>query len=345
MVDIRSDVSKPCSQHASGAFGGEAVRFPSVGRPHGAQAGHDGFQWLQPPGGDVLAAEREHIEQRQCFLGFFQRCNVLEQGSALALLGNNQRLALVSELHQRLGGLIGRSSEERATAIIRAMPQTSRQRRDASVIAVVVLGHALGLWGLHKASLGKPLQVIVPARLLAEFVTPAPPAASEAPAPTAQPRPAPAPMPRSQPAAPTLAVADAPLKTLSPIRPSPRSAPPALEGSRIVPLQPQPEAVLPAPQMPEVLVKASSPPSDSLNPAPPYPATSRHLRESGRVVVRVLIGPNAQALDVVLQRSSGFDRLDQVSIETVRGWRFDPAAYRGASETLWIQIPINFVME
>ncbi len=87
-VDIRSDVSKPCSQHTSGAFGGEAVRFPSVGRPHGAQAGHDGFQWLQPPGGDVLAAEREHIEQRQCFLGFFQRCNVLEQGSGLALLGN-----------------------------------------------------------------------------------------------------------------------------------------------------------------------------------------------------------------------------------------------------------------
>ena len=47
----------------------------------------------------------------------------------------------------------------------------------------------------------------------------------------------------------------------------------------------------------------------------------------------------------MLQRSSGFDRLDQVSIESVRGWRFDPAAYRGASETLWVQIPINFVME
>ena len=111
------------------------------------------------------------------------------------------------------------------------MPLTPRQRRDLSVIAVVVLGHLFALWGLHKASLGKPLQVIVPAHLLAEFVTPAPPAASEAPAPTPQPRLAPAPMSRSQPAAPTLAVADAPLTALSANRPSSRSAPPAPEAT------------------------------------------------------------------------------------------------------------------
>lgn len=78
-------------------------------------------------------------------------------------------------------------------AIIRAMPLTLRQRRDGSVIAVVVLVHGLALWGLHKASLGKPLQVIVPARMVAEFVTPAPPSASEAPVLTPQPPPAPPP--------------------------------------------------------------------------------------------------------------------------------------------------------
>ncbi len=118
------------------------------------------------------------------------------------------------------------------------MPLSRRHRRDILVIVVVVLGHALTLWSLHKASQSKPLQVIVPARLLAEFVTPAPPAASEAPAPTPQPPPAPAPMPRSRPAAPTLAVADAPLKALTPIRPSTRSAPPAPEVARVVPLPP-----------------------------------------------------------------------------------------------------------
>ena len=58
------------------------------------------------------------------------------------------------------------------------MPLSRRHRRDILVIVVVVLGHALTLWSLHKASQSKPLQVIVPARLLAEFVTPAPPAAA-----------------------------------------------------------------------------------------------------------------------------------------------------------------------
>ena len=230
-------------------------------------------------------------------------------------------------------------------AIIRAMPLTLRQRRDGSVIAVVVVVHGLALWGLHKASLGKPLQVIVPARMVAEFVTPAPPSASEAPVLTPQPPPAPPPMPRWQPAAPTLAVADAPLTVLTPVRPSPRSAPPAPEASRVVPLQPKSETEQAAVQMPEIEVRPSNQPSDSLNPAPPFPASSRHLREAGRVVVRVLISAEGRPLDVVLQRSSGFERLDQVSLETVRTWRFDPAAYRGNSEARWVHVPITFVQE
>ena len=81
------------------------------------------------------------------------------------------------------------------------------------------------------------------------------------------------------------------------------------------------------------------------NPPPPYPPMSKRLGETGRVIVRVLIGPNGRAQEARILRSSGFERLDQVSIEAVRGWRFDPAAYRGVSETLWIQIPINFVMQ
>ncbi|QTD46393.1 energy transducer TonB [Ottowia testudinis] len=226
------------------------------------------------------------------------------------------------------------------------MSLTTRLRRDASVIAAVVLIHVLALWGLHKASLGKPLQVIVPARLLAEFFAPAPSVAlTQAAEPTPQPNPAPAPLPRSHPAVPTLAVADAPLTALRPVRPSPRSEPPAPEASKLIPLQPQAQATQPVPQMPEVVVRSSSLYNDSLNPAPVYPATSRQLREAGRVVVRVLIGTDGRPIDVVLQRSSGHDQLDQVSLETVRGWRFDPAAYQGTTDTRWVHVPINFVLE
>ncbi|MFT3779444.1 MAG: TonB family protein [Ottowia sp.] len=219
------------------------------------------------------------------------------------------------------------------------------RRRDTLIIAIVALAHVLALWMLHKASRGKPPKAYIPATLLAEIITLAPPAASESPDPLPQMRPAPAPEPRSQPAAPTLAVADAPLKALTPVRPSPRSAPPAPDAAHIVPVTPQSEPSPPTPQMPEILVRPSGQPSDSINPAPLYPATSRHLREAGRVVVRVLIGPDGRPIEVVLQRSSGFDRLDQVSLETVRSWRFDTTAYLGAGDMRRVYVPITFVLE
>ena len=53
------------------------------------------------------------------------------------------------------------------------------RRRDTLVIVIVAVTHVLALWMLHKASRGKPPQLIVPASLMAEIITPAPPAASE----------------------------------------------------------------------------------------------------------------------------------------------------------------------
>ena len=224
------------------------------------------------------------------------------------------------------------------------MPPRPNQRH-LVVIAFVLAGHLLVLWGVHKASLGRPIAIVIPATLLAEFITPTPSTANPAPDAVPQPTPAPAPPPRSQPATPTLAVADAALTALAPVKPSPRAAPPAPEANKIVPPMPQNEATIAAPQVPEVVVKSSSQASDSLNPAPPYPATSRHLREAGRVVLRVLVAPDGVPQDVVLQRSSGFDRLDQISLETVRAWRIDPKLFSGNGQTQWVYVPINFVLE
>jgi protein TonB len=97
--------------------------------------------------------------------------------------------------------------------------------------------------------------------------------------------------------------------------------------------------------MPEVLVRPSSRSGNPLNPLPPYPLPSLHVREAGRVIVRVLIGPKGRPMDVVLQRSSGFARLDQASLETVKTWRFEPAAHPGPGNIRWVYIPINFVPE
>ena len=73
---------------------------------------------------------------------------------------------------------------------------------------------------------------------------------------------------------------------------------------------------------------------------------SRRLGESGRVVVRVLIGTDGRAQDARIQRSSGYDRLDQVALTTARDrWRYVPGTRDGVPEAMWFNVPINFVLE
>jgi protein TonB len=48
---------------------------------------------------------------------------------------------------------------------------------------------------------------------------------------------------------------------------------------------------------------------------------------------------------VEVRRSSGFERLDGVAVETVRRWRFVPGKRNGVPEAMWFNVPINFVLE
>ncbi|MBO7412011.1 MAG: TonB family protein [Ottowia sp.] len=76
------------------------------------------------------------------------------------------------------------------------------------------------------------------------------------------------------------------------------------------------------------------------NPKPAYPSMSRRLGETGRSVIRVLVGADGSAKNVRLQRSSGFDRLDQAALDAVRRWRFVPGTRGGVPEDMWFNVPI-----
>ena len=224
--------------------------------------------------------------------------------------------------------------------------------RNAAIVGSVVLMHGVALWALNNGLLQRAVEVVVPAEILAEFIAPPPPpAAPPAPAPVPvvqtpppepvkprvtpppRPKPAPRPAPAPQPLTARDPAPTAPVMEAAPPAPAPQPAPP--------PPAPAPPAP-PAPA-PEVVVQPSKDAAYLNNPKPAYPAMSKRLGETGRVVIRVLIGPDGRAQEARIQRSSGFDRLDQVALETARDrWRYRPGTRNGVPEAMWFNVPLNF---
>lgn len=78
------------------------------------------------------------------------------------------------------------------------------------------------------------------------------------------------------------------------------------------------------------------------NPAPPYPHLSRRLGEEGRVLVRVLVDQEGRPRTVALDVSSGYSRLDNAAVQTVRRWRFIPAKHGEQPVSEWVVVPVMF---
>ena len=81
------------------------------------------------------------------------------------------------------------------------------------------------------------------------------------------------------------------------------------------------------------------------NPAPTYPALARRMREQGRVLVRVLVSIEGAPERIELKASSGFPRLDQSALETIKNWKFVPARQGDQKIAAWVLVPITFSLE
>src|SRR5690606_7164175 len=136
-----------------------------------------------------------------------------------------------------------------------------------------------------------------------------------------------------------------------------RAIPPAAPPAPQAPSQASPvPAATPATPGPTVqAVNADSPPSNTEsaaaaeaatvipprldaaqhhNPAPPYPARSRRLREEGTVVLALWVLPDGRVGEVQVAESSGHARLDAAAREAVRHWRYT-AARQGGQPIAW----------
>ena len=81
------------------------------------------------------------------------------------------------------------------------------------------------------------------------------------------------------------------------------------------------------------------------NPHPAYLGSSKRLGEQGRAVGRVFSEVEGRAQKAEIKQSSGFERLDQSALNTVPRWCYVPAKRAGVAESMWFNVPINFVLE
>jgi len=233
-----------------------------------------------------------------------------------------------------------------------------------SIVAAVVMAHAAALWALHSGLAPRQPETVVPVTVMADVIEPAqpqapatPPAAPAPPSPdkrsagaamsntsTATPnKPPPTAVPATVAAQPspseTAPVAPAPV--LEPTAPAAAVAQASHSGAANATAAAHSAAPHPAPPAPKVELPSSKA-AYLNNPTPPYPKASRNLGEQGLVVVRTLIGEDGLARRAEIKTSSGFERLDNVALETVLKWRYVPGKRNGEPEAMWFDVPIHF---
>lgn len=205
------------------------------------------------------------------------------------------------------------------------------QRR--TVVGVIAFGHVAALWAVMQ----------VPA--VRQAVHEAAPMFVELLAPPAPPAPAPPPPPPAVKAPPPRVLAAPPAHSPAP---APFEVP-------VVP--PEPVVALPA-----APVVAEAPPAPPVPPPPPrmipasaiqylgetpldFPRMSRRLNESGTVTLRVYIDERGVPANVLVAKHSGFPRLDEAAVSSVRRWRFKPYTENGQALAGWALIPVIFELE
>ncbi|POA99294.1 energy transducer TonB [Chromobacterium sinusclupearum] len=81
------------------------------------------------------------------------------------------------------------------------------------------------------------------------------------------------------------------------------------------------------------------------NPAPAYPSQSQEDGEAGTVRLRVHVSAQGLPLDVSVQDSSGFPRLDRAALAAVKRWRFIPAKRGDEPIAYTFVVPVEFSLK
>ena len=189
-------------------------------------------------------------------------------------------------------------------------------------IALVVLLHLLLLWAIQSGLATKVVQVakvVVQAELISEVTPSLPP-------------PAPKPPPPAPPPPPTAPVVTTPSPAAIQLPPAPPVAAPALP--------PAP----PAPAAPAVRTSAVIQ-AGATCAKPDYPSASRRLEEEGTVTLKFLIGIDGRVMQAEVEKTSGFQRLDEAARNALSKCQFKPGTVDGKPEQSWASIKYTWRLE
>ncbi|WP_418317732.1 energy transducer TonB [Piscinibacter sakaiensis] len=227
----------------------------------------------------------------------------------------------------------------------------THQRRRLPTLLVVVAVHGALLWAVLQAT---PLRAVtleaepLRVRLVAEQPT-ARSAPVALPAPPLLPAPLPLPI-----AVPEVAIAAPPPAPVTVAAPERRGAPTPVAAAAPAASTAMPTPSVSAPPVPAVASAPTQPSTEPkqvdaaavrylVKPAPRYPLASRRLRETGTVILQVLVDAAGLPRQIVLVKSSGHPLLDEAAIAAMREARFQPYSENGVALTVWAPVaPIIF---
>ena len=81
------------------------------------------------------------------------------------------------------------------------------------------------------------------------------------------------------------------------------------------------------------------------NMPPVYPEIARIRGYEGVVLIAAEILSNGRVGEARISKSSGYSILDQAALEAIKPWRFEPAKKSGRPFTMWVEVPVKFVLK
>ena len=90
------------------------------------------------------------------------------------------------------------------------------------------------------------------------------------------------------------------------------------------------------------LEQVDKPPKVVKRVEPLYPHSARYRGISGKVTVKILVGPEGRAESPTILDAQPKGVFDESVLDAVRQWRFTPGYYQGKAVSTWIILPIHF---